>query len=138
MPTSGEEFVDRAKKRFGIDLAVYSYDGSSFKRLSSTFGDDVVATPEELKSVFTGAALHRDATLAGHPAALYVGQIKNYAGQPVAVLEIIKDTTAYEAAAASSQRSLIFATLAILAVRGAAGVPARARPVAAACRRSPP
>ena len=111
----GKEFVDRAKKRFGIDLAVYSYDGSSFKRLSSTFGDDVVATPEELKSVFTGAALHRDATLAGHPAALYVGQIKNYAGQPVAVLEIIKDTTAYEAAAASSQRNLIFATLAILA-----------------------
>ncbi len=111
----GKEFVDRAKKRFGIDLAVYSYDGSSFKRLSSTFGDDVVATPEELKSVFTGAALHRDATLAGHPAALYVGQIKNYAGQPVAVLEIIKDTTAYEAAAASSQRNLILATLAILA-----------------------
>ncbi len=111
----GKEFVDRAKKRFGIDLAVHSFDGKEFKKLSSTFGDTVVATPDELKSVFNGAALHRDATIGGHPAALYVGQIKNYAGQPVAVLEVIKDTTEYEAAAASSQRTLILGTLAILA-----------------------
>ena len=46
----------------------------------------------------------------GHPAALYLGQIKNYAGQPVAVIELVKDTTAYEAASASSQRHLIFGT----------------------------
>ena len=112
----GKEFVDRAKKRFGIDLAVHSFDGKEFKRLSSTFGDAVVATPDELKSVLNGAPLHRDATFGGHPAALYVGQIKNYAGQPVAVLEVIKDTTEYEAAAASSQLTLILGTLAILAV----------------------
>jgi methyl-accepting chemotaxis protein len=111
----GKEFVDRAKKRFGVDLAVHGFDGKSFSKLSSTFGDTVVATQDELKSVFDGAALRRDATLGDHPAALYLGQIRNYAGQPVAVLEVIKDTTEYEAAAASSQRNLIFATLAILA-----------------------
>jgi methyl-accepting chemotaxis protein len=112
----GKEFVDRAKKRFGIDLAVHSFDGNEFKRLSSTFGDTVVATPAELKGVFAGPPLQRDATLGGHPAALYLGQIKNYAGQPVAVLEVIKDTTEYDAAAASSQRTIILGTLAILAV----------------------
>ena len=111
----GKEFVDRAKLRFGVDLAVHSFDGKELKRLSSTFGDAVVAAPDELKSVFSGAALHRDATLGGRPAALYVGQIKNYAGQPVAVLEVIKDTSEYEAAAASSQRNLILGTMAILA-----------------------
>jgi methyl-accepting chemotaxis protein len=111
----GKEFVDRAKKRFGIDLAVHSFDGKEFKRLSSTFGDTAVATPEELKRVFDGAPLHRDASFGGHPAALYVGQIKNYAGQPVAVIEVIKDTTEYEAAAASSQLTLILVTLGILA-----------------------
>jgi len=111
----GKEFVDRAKKRFGIDLAVYSYDGKDFKRLSSTFGDAVVATPGELKSVFDGQPVRRDATVNGHPAALYLGQIKNYAGQPVGLLEVIKNTTEYEAAAASSQRNLILGTLAILA-----------------------
>lgn len=111
----GKEFVDRAKQRFGVDLAVHSFDGKELKRLSSTFGDAVVATPEELKSVFTGASLRRDAALSGRPAALYLGQIKNYAGQPIAVLEVIKDTTEYEAAAASSQRNLVLGTMAILA-----------------------
>jgi methyl-accepting chemotaxis protein len=111
----GKEFVDRAKKRFGIDLAVHSFDGKEFKKLSSTFGDTAVASQDELKSVFDGAALHRDTTFDGHPAALYIGQIRNYAGEPVAVLEVIKDTTEYEAVAASSQRHLIFGTLIILA-----------------------
>ncbi len=111
----GKEFVDRAKKRFGIDLAVYSYDGKEFKKLSSTFGDGGVTTADELKGVFEGQPLRRDATINGRPAALYVGQIKNYAGQPVGLLEVIKDTTEYEAAAASSQRNLILGTIAILA-----------------------
>jgi methyl-accepting chemotaxis protein len=111
----GKEFVDRAKKRFGIDLAVHSFDGKAFKRLSSTFGEGVVATADDLRGVIDGQPLRRDAMLDGHPAALYVGQIKNYAGQPVAVLEIIKDTTEYEAVAASAQLNLILGTAAILA-----------------------
>src|ERR1700712_170377 len=114
--TFGQEFVDRAKQRFGIDLAVHWFDGKSFKKLSSTFGDAVVATQEELKSVFDGATLQRDASVGGHSAAVYVGQVKNYAGQPIAVIEVIKDTTAYEAAATSAQRDLLLATSAILAV----------------------
>jgi methyl-accepting chemotaxis protein len=110
----GKEFVDRAKQRLGVDLAVLWFDGQTFRTLSSTFSEGAVATQGELKSVFEGAALHRDADFAGHPAALYLGQIKNYAGQPVAVLEVIKDTTEYEAAASSSQRTLILGTVAIL------------------------
>ena len=110
----GKEFVDRAKKRFGIDLAVHSYDGKDFKRLSSTYGDGLITTTDELKGVIAGPPLRRDATVGGHPAAIYIGQIKNYAGQPVGILEVIKDTTEYEAAAASSQRNLILGTVAIL------------------------
>ncbi|MBR1124640.1 HAMP domain-containing protein [Bradyrhizobium lablabi] len=111
----GKEFVDRAKQRFGIDIAVHSYDGKEFKKLSSTFGDAVAATPEELKRVFEGGPLNRDATIGGHGAALYVGQVKNYAGQPVAVIEILKDTTEYEAAASRAQLHLLLATIGILA-----------------------
>ena len=110
----GKEFVDRAKQRFGIDLAVHWFDGTSFRKLSSTF-DGTVATQDEVKSAFEGKVLQRDATLNNHASALYLGQIKNYAGQPVAVLEVIKDTTDYEAAATSSQRNLMLGTVAILA-----------------------
>jgi methyl-accepting chemotaxis protein len=111
-----KHFVDSAKRRFGVDLAVHRFDGTAFANIASTFGDNSLATREELKSVFDGGSLRRDATLNGHPAALYLGQIKNYAGQPVAVIELVKDTTEYEAAAASSQRNLILGTIAILAV----------------------
>jgi methyl-accepting chemotaxis protein len=111
----GKEFVDRVKQRFGIDLAVHWFDGKNFQTLSSTFADQMVATPEEWKRVFEGAALQRDATFNGQPAALYLGQIKDYAGHPVAVLEIVKDTTEYEAAAARAQLQLVLGTLAILA-----------------------
>jgi methyl-accepting chemotaxis protein len=111
----GKDFVDRAKQRFGVDLAVHWFDGKAFKTFSSTFGDRVVATDAELKSALEGATVQRDATLDGHPAALYLGQIKNYAGAPIAVLEVIKDTTAYEAAAAGSQRNLLIGTAIILA-----------------------
>src|SRR6185437_5217765 len=106
---------DHAKQRFGVDLAVHWYDGKSFKTLSSTFGDRVVATRDELKSVLDGATLQRDASLDGHPAALYVGQIRNYAGAPIAVLEVVKDTTAYEAATSTAQRNLLIGTAIILA-----------------------
>ena len=110
----GKQFVDSAKQRFGVDLAVYRFDGKAFTNLASTFGNSSVATPDELKSAFDGATLRRDATLNGHPAALYLGQIRNYVGQPVAVIELVKDTTEYEAAAASSQRHLITGTTSIL------------------------
>jgi methyl-accepting chemotaxis protein len=111
----GKEFVDRAKQRFGIDLAVHRLDGNGFVNIASTLGDSPVATQDELKSAFDGAALRREASFGGHPAALYLGQIKNYAGQPVAVLELVKDTTEYEAAAATSQRNFILGTVVILA-----------------------
>jgi methyl-accepting chemotaxis protein len=111
----GKDFVDRAKQRFGVDLAVHQFNGKTFSTLSSTFGDRVVATQDELKSVLEGATVHRDATLNGHPAALYIGQIKNYAGTPIAVIEVIKDTTEYAVAAADSQRNLLIGTAIILA-----------------------
>jgi methyl-accepting chemotaxis protein len=111
----GKPFVDNAKLRFGVDLAVYRFDGKAFTSIASTLGDSSVATQDELKSVFDGNVLRRDATRNGRPAALYLGQIKNYAGQPVAVIELVKDTTEYEAAAANSQRNFILGTFVILA-----------------------
>jgi methyl-accepting chemotaxis protein len=110
----GKQFVDSAKQRFSVDLAVHRFDGKAFVRIASTLGDSSDVTQNELKSVFEGGHLRRDATLNGHPAALYLGQIRNYAGQAVAVIELVRDTTDYEAASASSQRNLVVGTIAIL------------------------
>jgi methyl-accepting chemotaxis protein len=112
----GREFVDRAKQRFGVDLAVHWLDGDSFKTQSSTFGDSDGATQDELQRALKGEIIRREATIAGHPASLYLGQIKNYAGKPVAVIELAKDITAYEAAATGELRALVFGTITILAI----------------------
>src|SRR5580693_8316717 len=109
-----KQFVDSVKQRFGVDLAVHRFDGKAFANIGSTFAEKSLASEGELRSVFDGATMRRDTTLDGHPVVLYLGQIKNYTGQPVAVIELIKDTTAYEAASTSSQRTLIFGTIAIL------------------------
>ena len=111
-----KQFVDSVKQRFNVDLAVHRIDGNAFANIGSTFAEKSLASEGELKSAFDGTPSRRDATLDGHPVALYLGQIKNYAGQPVAVIELVKDTTEYEAASASSQRTLIFGTIAILFV----------------------
>lgn len=114
--TFGKDFVDRAKRRFNVDLAVHVPVGAGFNTLTSTSANGAIATPEELKAAFNGTALHRDATFDGHPATIYLGQIKNYAGQPVAVIELIKDTTEYDAAAVSGRWTLIFGTIVIIGV----------------------
>jgi methyl-accepting chemotaxis protein len=111
----GKQFVDSAKQRFGVDLAVHRLDGTAFTRISSTMGDSSDVTQQELKNAFDGHTLRRDTTLNGRPAALYLGQIKNYTGQPIAVIELVKDTAEYDAASASSQRNLILGAVAILA-----------------------
>ncbi len=109
-----KQFVDSVKRRFGVDLAIHRFDGKEFANIGSTFAEKSLVSQDELKSAFEGATVRRDATLGDHPVALYLGQIKNYAGQPVAVIELVKDTTEYDAASASSQRTQIVGTIIIL------------------------
>jgi methyl-accepting chemotaxis protein len=109
-----KQFVDSVKQRFGVDLAVHRFDGKAFANIGSTFAEKSLASEGELRSVFDGATMRRDTTLDGHSVVLYLGQIKNYAGQPVAVLELVKDITEYEAASAHSQRTQIIGTIVIL------------------------
>lgn len=110
----GKEFVDRAKQRFGVDLSVYSFDGKAFSTLASTLAGGALSTQDELKAALDGTPLRRDVMMENRPSALYVARIKNYAGQPVGVIELVKDSTEYEAVAAASQRNLMIGTAVIL------------------------
>ncbi|MDB5604489.1 MAG: methyl-accepting chemotaxis protein [Bradyrhizobium sp.] len=114
----GKEFADRIKQRLGVDIAIHAFDGKSFETLAATFAERTTASPEDLKSVLAGATLRNDAEIGGHPAAVYLGQIKNFAGEPVAVLELVKDTSLYEASKWTARRNLILGTVAILLLGG--------------------
>jgi methyl-accepting chemotaxis protein len=110
----GKPFADRIKQRFGVDVVIHGFDGKDFTTLASTLAETSAATPDELTRVFAGGVVQRDTTVGGHPAAIYVGQIKNYAGAPVAVLVLVKDTTTYEAAASAALRNLLLGTGGVL------------------------
>jgi methyl-accepting chemotaxis protein len=114
----GQKFADGIKKRFGVDVAVHAYDGGAFQTLAATFPERSTASVDQIKQVFSGTPLRTDVEIGGHPAAVHLGVIKNYAGEAVAVLEIVKDTTLYEAARSAALRNQIFATVAILLIGG--------------------
>jgi methyl-accepting chemotaxis protein len=111
-----QAFVERLKRRFNVDLAVHVRDGDHFKSIAATFAERTTATQADLEAALGGARLARSARIGGHSAAVYFGQIKSFAGDPVAVLELVKDTTAYEAAAAAARRESIIGSVVILLV----------------------
>ena len=129
-----QAFVERLKRRFGLDLAVHVRDGDHFKAISSTSAEQTTATTDELDAAMRGATVRRNVTVGGHPAAVYLGEIKDFAGEPVAVLELVKDTTANAAAAAATRRDLVLGSgVIVLLALGVALVLGRglSRPVAA-------
>lgn len=82
----GQSFVDRAKARFGVDIALHRFDGQQFTTLSSTFSEKTTATPDQLKRAWDGAEVQGDTSLAAQHVATRLGVVKNFAGEPVAVL----------------------------------------------------
>jgi methyl-accepting chemotaxis protein len=110
----GKQFANSIKNRFGVDVAIHAFDGNTFRTLASTFTDRNSATPDELRTAIAGAPMQREAEIAGHPAVIHLGQIENYAGQPIAVLELVKDVSGYAAARSAALRTLLLGAAMIL------------------------
>jgi methyl-accepting chemotaxis protein len=114
----GKAFADRIKQRLGVDLAIHSFDGQKFATAATTFAEQTAASPEDLQNAFAGTPVNRESEIGGRPVAIRLGLIRNYAGEPFAVLELVKDTTQYQAAKASALRNLLSAAAVILLLAG--------------------
>jgi methyl-accepting chemotaxis protein len=114
----GKAFADRIKQRLGVDIAIHSFDGQKFATAASTFAEQTAASPEDLQSAFGGATVNRESEIGGRPVAVRLGLIRNYAGEPFAVIELVKDTTQYQAARTNALRSLVLAAAVILLLAG--------------------
>jgi len=112
----GQSFADRAKARFGVDISIHRFDGQQFTTLSSTFAEKTTATPDELKRAWEGGEVERNATLGDQHVATRLGVIKNFAGEPVAVLELVKNMSAFDALSSQARTHVLLGTLAILVV----------------------
>ncbi|HXP97069.1 MAG TPA: methyl-accepting chemotaxis protein [Telmatospirillum sp.] len=112
----GPRFVDRIKKRFNVDFAVHRSTTKGFATLGASFEAKTLATPEELASAFAGQTVMREAILDGRPVEIYLDQLKNFAGEPLCVIELVKDISAFTMAERNSLRWLIGSTVMVLLV----------------------
>ncbi|MFZ5679756.1 MAG: methyl-accepting chemotaxis protein [Bradyrhizobiaceae bacterium] len=101
----GETFVKSMKSRFGVDVAIHQINDDKVQTLASTV-KAATASPATLKRALTGESIFLTGTLDGQPTATTFGPLKNFSGQPVAVVEIIRNTRDYEELASNSARWL--------------------------------
>ena len=111
----GKPFVDSIKQRFGIDVAFHLYDGKSFDTIISTLPDKTTVSAAEYSAAFAGTPMLRRSELGGKAVAAYVGQIRNFSGQPVAVVEIVKNIDDFATLADHSRTILMLVALGVVA-----------------------
>ncbi len=110
----GLPFARRLKERFGIDVAIYVPANGGFAVAANTLDGLHEAASADLDRALRGETLREEAALAGHPAATYLGQIRNYEGEPVGVLEIVKDTSAFVAETDAARHLVVYAVMGAL------------------------
>jgi methyl-accepting chemotaxis protein len=111
----GDAFVGRMKERFGVDLAIHQVAADDSKTFSSTIKEH---RPElaMMRRAMNGEMIFGTGTEEGHPVATMLGPIKDFSGQPVALLEIALDTSTYRQLAHQSSIWLAGGAIAVIAL----------------------
>lgn len=91
----GQPFFDQFKKRYGVDVALHVRDNEGFKHFASTLDGEAAAAPADLQRALKGESIVRYDSLRGAPVAIYLRAINDFSGQPVGVVEIAMDRSAY-------------------------------------------
>jgi methyl-accepting chemotaxis protein len=117
----GKAFIDPIKQRFKIDLAVHHFNGTDFTTTASTLPGGTTLTPAEFKQAIDGKPVLRQHQLNGRDVATYLGQIRNFSGAPVAVLEIVQDTRDFGAIASDTRLYLLIATAVVVLLAAGLG-----------------
>jgi methyl-accepting chemotaxis protein len=109
-------FVEAIKSRFGIDIALHAFDGTKFTTIISTLPNQTTASAAEYTTAYGGTPVIRRSVVDGQDVAAFFGPIRNFSGQPVAVVEIVKNVGDLVAIGEHTRTVLILTTLAVVAV----------------------
>jgi len=113
----GKAFVETIKKRIGVDIAIHLHDGKAFATIISTLPDKTLGSAAtDYEPAFGGKPVIRQITVGKSAVAAYYGELRNYSGTPIAVLEVIKNIDELEVISSDTRRSIIIVTLVVLAV----------------------
>jgi methyl-accepting chemotaxis protein len=111
----GETFVKTMKSRFGVDVSIHQINGDKVLTLASTLK---AAPPSRniVQRAMAGESIIVDGDRDGVPSSTTFGPILNFSGQPVAVVEIVRDTTAYSVLSHNSAAWLVSGAIAAVLI----------------------
>lgn len=113
----GQTFVNSMKARFGVDVAIHQINDDKIQTLASTV-KGASASPDVLKRALAGESIVLTNSQDGQPTAVTFGPIKNFSGQPVAVVEIVRNTKAYQELASNSAKWLAVGAIGAVLIAG--------------------
>ena len=111
----GQTYVNTMKERFGVEVAIHQIDGDGARTLASTTRSPTPSAAT-LKRALGGEMVFATGEQDGHPTETTYGALKNYSGEPVAVVEIVRDTTAFADLATRSEMWMAGGTAAAVLV----------------------
>jgi methyl-accepting chemotaxis protein len=110
----GVPFLQRIKQRFGFDVVLYKPSDGHFNVSASTLDGVPPIDQGNLDRALNGGTMLGETQIEGHSAAFYLASIKNFIGEPVAVLEIVRDTTLLTQEARSARLKIMGAIVTVL------------------------
>jgi methyl-accepting chemotaxis protein len=112
-------FVAAFRDRFAVDVSVLALQGDgTLKPLASSRDDGAVLSSEVLAQATSGADVFQQGEAAAHPYGVMAMALTDYAGAPVAVVEVVMDSSVYQQAY-GTMRSSVLAITAVILLLGA-------------------
>jgi methyl-accepting chemotaxis protein len=96
-----QAFIDEYAKRHHVDLELYIRRDGKLDRIATTMEGNRLIDRETLNGIETGNSVFDHGELSGVPVFYYATVLNDYAGEPIGVLVLAKDRTAFESASSS-------------------------------------
>ena len=107
-------FFDAFKERQRVDLALHLVSGDKIVTFGSTLGKTPLSEPAVILKAAAGEAQLSHLEIDGRPLAVYVSQLRDYAGTTLGVLEVAMDRRYYVQTLADARNSSALVGIAVL------------------------
>ncbi|MCM8855644.1 MAG: methyl-accepting chemotaxis protein, partial [Candidatus Thiodiazotropha sp.] len=110
----GQSFFNEMAKQHEIELELYIDRDGKMDRFATTMEGNNLVTMDRLKGIAKGDHLYEKGQLGDMPVSFYAAPVENYSGEPIGVLVVAKDRSAF--ATAISNLLLLVTGLGLLSV----------------------
>jgi len=111
----GQAFFDNFKAKYNVDIALHMVQDEGFKTLGSTLSEHSLLDAQALHTAFQGETDIIQTEQNNIPYAVYGHVIKDFSGDPIGVLEIALDRSAYVKSINSSRNfTILIGAIALL------------------------